>query len=72
MSELKSPMSAFIEMDEIELSKKYPDTFFVTLIHNGTTCTIPVQNLIALLVDMNEEAKANTVENQDEPDLIIH
>ena len=72
MSELKTPAAAFAATDELELSKRYPDTFFVTLIHNGTTCTIPVQNLISMLIDMNEEAKANTVEKQDEPDLIIH
>lgn len=68
MSDLKTPMSAMIETDEIELSKKYPDTFFVNLIHNGTICTVPIQNLIAMLV----EDVANSKEQQDEPDLIIH
>jgi len=41
---------ALAECDEYELSKQYPDTLFITLIQNGITVIMPLQDAIEQMV----------------------
>lgn len=59
MIECKTLSQTLMEMDEIEMSKHYPDTLFVTLIQNGMTVTLPVQKLFELFKEEIKHAAAD-------------
>lgn len=59
MADYKTLSQTLMEVDEIEMSKRYPETLFVTLVQNGATIMMPVEQLLKMYLLEDKHATAD-------------